>query len=854
MTRTTFAYIPSSHLDLYWLGSYRTCLERGASLIEDYLDRCLANPDETFLLETVVFAEYFLERHPDYREHLAQLIREGRVEIGTVFVDRWEHLILGESHIRNIQIGTRWSGELLGHVNPLVTHPDLPGLVAQTSQIYRQAGVEYYVTSRKLYADGAVWRHRSPDGTDLTYLNWPRHYIYYPLAADDLPNPFDWIRRGIDIAASERMFPEGVIPINAGAGDLTNPVDFRNRYGASLQDLIAANREKYPQYDFIYSVPGAVLAPYADRHDLPVLEGDIPSVWGVACDEEVAFFRRNRQSEYQLLAAEALAVVLEHLGFSGIPETAGSWQGRFYESAFYARKDPIPAGEEFAELWKMHIFSEDHNGGGYEGALSTFQKRVMQDRVLAYTGQILEHGLGLIAESLSETRPGILVFNSLGQAWNGGLTVAVPTPVWNEGLRPVDDDGVALQAQVVSSSPESTTVVVALRDIPPVGYRFLPLAPTASGTVAPSRVAESTGSTLSLETDGIAITVDTTTGAVTNFWDRQRGTDWGRTELGTIRAIRESGNDVTLRIAPDAEEVHSDFLSASIDTDGPIFSSIRIERRLLGNLVDQIVSLWHDGHVEFETRVRWSGAHNWQLRLALPTTGASEDVAYGSPFYGSGWTDITAEVYPRNNDEVLVEDYHRYREVQEWLHLRQGESGLLVATTHPGFCFIDRGLEAVLLRTSPSCGDTRYYWENAGEQMYRFAFYPMGADWRGEGAIAQAQRHLRQPVSRYIDGSAAGSLQAARGFLTVDSPSAILSSLSRNVATEDVDIRIFEARGIDTQVALSGPLITSTPVQVDLLGRNDDLANTEQRIVPAWRIQTYAIEPPPSSSTTASHS
>jgi len=63
MEYVTIAYIPSSHLDLYWLGNYKTCLERGAQLIHSYLDRCLATPDETFLLETVVFADYFLFKY-----------------------------------------------------------------------------------------------------------------------------------------------------------------------------------------------------------------------------------------------------------------------------------------------------------------------------------------------------------------------------------------------------------------------------------------------------------------------------------------------------------------------------------------------------------------------------------------------------------------------------------------------------------------------------------------------------------------------------------------------------------------------------------------------------------------------
>lgn len=60
MKKPEFQYIHESHLDLFWIGDYRYCLERGRHVIKDYIDRCLEYKDETFMLETVVFLEYFL--------------------------------------------------------------------------------------------------------------------------------------------------------------------------------------------------------------------------------------------------------------------------------------------------------------------------------------------------------------------------------------------------------------------------------------------------------------------------------------------------------------------------------------------------------------------------------------------------------------------------------------------------------------------------------------------------------------------------------------------------------------------------------------------------------------------------
>src|SRR5689334_4609486 len=90
-------YVPASHLDLFWLGTHFSCLQRGAELTKDYLDACLADAQQTYLIETPVFAEYFLACYPEYREPLLRLVREGRVEVGACYVDRFETLCPEES-------------------------------------------------------------------------------------------------------------------------------------------------------------------------------------------------------------------------------------------------------------------------------------------------------------------------------------------------------------------------------------------------------------------------------------------------------------------------------------------------------------------------------------------------------------------------------------------------------------------------------------------------------------------------------------------------------------------------------------------------------------------------------------
>jgi hypothetical protein len=849
MSRTTFAYLPSSHLDLFWLGNYKTCLERGAEIIRQHVERCMEAQDETFLLETVVFADYFLERHPELRDAFLRLVQEGRLEVGAAYVDRWETLILGESLIRNIQIGKRWCRQVLDIDNPMITHPDLPSMTPQIAQIYGQAGLRYYVTSRKVFPHGQVWRYRSPDNSSLLVLNYPRHYVFSMMDESDDPEAARraWVRP-LDVELTLNGFPLGTVLVSGSAGDLTDREDFRQRYGRNLEEYVQMYRKKYPQYDFVYSTATRVLSTYDGLVDLPELSGEIPSVWGVAADEEVTFFQRDRQIEGQLLTAETLVVVAEHLHVPWRPAAADHWQGVFYEAAFFARKDPIQPGKELDELWRMHIFTQDHNGGGQEGALSTFQKRVIQQRCIAYTQAIIDQVLTEIGQRLALEEDCLLVFNPHGSDWSGLLSVQLPAQHWQPDTGVTDLEGAPLPIQVQKQTDDRVTVYLALPGVPSVGYRVFKLHPvqTIDDRVAVTAVQiTQDAAALHLISPDIAIAIDRVTGNLTRIYDRRRRQEWGNGKIGEIYAIEESGNDVTLRIATDAAVVGQTLTNIEVVDVGPLFARVRIHKRLLKCTVEQTVTLWGgEARLDLETRIYWWGKHHQQVRMVLPGANGREAITYGAPFYGVGWTETAHGTAPRNSDELLPADQMNYREVQGWLHLSSESGGMSIITKHPAFFCDDETLAAVLLRTSPSCGDGRLFWENAGEQVYEFTLRPSESDWRTSHVQQQAAYHLRPLVCGLVR-TGNGDFPLEQGFLQVRGASVALSSLCPGPEPGATLMRMWETAGLDQQVTITGVLSGKTPAVVNLLNEEVESPTGSsgdwQVNVPAWGIRTIRL-------------
>ena len=189
----------------------------------------------------------------------------------------------------------------------MATDPDPPSFIPQTPQIYAGAGIKYYVTTRKLFPDGAVWRFKAPDGTAITVLHYPIHYIYLPMDEAEVPaslhSPWAPV---LDLGATLKMFPLGVVPVSGSVGDLSDRETFALGT-AVLDELVADHRQSYKDLQFSYTTPGAVLRDYDGYEGLPELSGEVPSVWGIGIANGSNFYVDQRCVEASLLTAESLA-------------------------------------------------------------------------------------------------------------------------------------------------------------------------------------------------------------------------------------------------------------------------------------------------------------------------------------------------------------------------------------------------------------------------------------------------------------------------------------------------------------------------------------------------------------------
>ncbi len=264
------------------------------------------------------------------------------------------------------------------------------------------------------------------------------------------------------------------------------------------------------------------------------------------------------------------------------------------------------------------------------------------------------------------------------------------------------------------------------------------------------------------------------------------------------------------------EEVRSVEVSAA----GALFASARVVKSILHAHLVQEVTVWQSpvDAVDLKTTILWHGQHRVQMRQCMPTVATRDDVFYGTPFYGNNWPNVVPGSGPRNPDEMASpEQWDDYRELQLWIHQRRADSALAMASLHATYHWGAGGLEAVLMRTTPSGADARFFWEHAGRLEFAFRSRFTAPD-ESLAAPARMGQELVCPVLAASPGGAGlPALPTGAPFVDIDNDQVILSAVHPEAATGGIIVRFFEASG-SAQTVTVRVRDAAALERVDLLG------------------------------------
>lgn len=780
--------LPFSHLDLFWLGDKYECLSRGFHVIAKAIRLCEEEPSFRFLIEDAVFLKAFCEAYPEMQERIIRLAESGRLEMPSKWAAITVTQVNGETIVRNLQIGLREVDEICG-VRPGVIHlGDLPGVPVQFPQILKRCGIDAVVTSRGGPRQVPLFRWQSPDGSRV--LNWFAPYCYC------------W---GISIGEPEDAFlNDSSEKLAKEAAEVmgNTPSHVLMHYGWDLsvptRDSIS-NLRKWSKASGIqarFTTLQEFFDAVSHSDDIPVLEGEIPTVWGNWPDSAYLDVTiHHAQAERELLMAERM-LALDVL------------EGR-------------KIGVDLTQAWKALLESIDHNYSANAVEDSHATKNRLTVTAFQQVNEVVQQRMLRRASEVerSESSIPIVVFNPSSftrmdrvhqRILFYGERTAPANPAYND-FHLVDESGVEIPFQVErrrSSATGEADIEFVARDVPELGYKTYYVKPGIGESQFESVGIKGGDNQVTVDVESIRFTVLKHGGEISI-----KGPD-GETLAETIslRAVEQLESNQVMQLDSTGRIFPFICSGVSVVNDGPLGADVELMGEVGGVDAKVVVKATRGiPRVDLTCTVNWPADLFLRIQLHCTLPGGRDEAAYiGCPFGANSLDNVISGSGPYLPDEVTRETWLRTREAQDWFLVsgRDSESSLAVATERKLVEFLPEGFAINILSgmTAKWISPDKVFHPFASTYTNRFSIRVV--DKNDIDAAARRGEELLLPLRSVVsyNQSPVVTRQASSGYLRLQGDGVRMTCLKPAGDGNGVILRLLECRGMRTKasVELSG--------------------------------------------------
>ncbi|MBP7149235.1 MAG: alpha-mannosidase [Acidobacteria bacterium] len=785
--RFTLFFDANAHIDAAWLWREKETVEVCRNTFASVMNMFRARPDFTYTQSSAAYYDWMKERDPALFDDIRQRVGDGRWEVvGGMWVEPDCNLPSGESWARQLLYGKRFFRQALGADVKLGWNPDSFGYNANMPALYRQAGIDAFITQKIGWNDTTVFPHRlfwweSKDGS--------RILAYFPFDyVNEVDDPFrlvDWMRQFEANTGFRKLL------VLFGVGD--------HGGGPSLEMLARIDRLKsllvYPTVEF--GTAGSYLGwlRQQDVARLPVWKDELYLEYHQGTfTTQAAAKNWNRRSEVLLGEAEAFGALA---ALAGRPYAGADIEAAWREVMLNQFHDILPGSSihevyvDAAERWR-----EADEIGRHE-----------RDAALA----ALAAG---IDTSRAEGTP-IVVFNPLG--WPRTDAVRFALPAGEAGPWAVFDalTGAEIPSQVVRTGRYASEVLFIARAVPGLGHAVYDLRRRAP---APSSSALSAAGTR-LENGLFRVELDPAGGSIRSLVDKRTGRE----------LLAGPGNELQLlEDRPDAWDAWNIGLTGTrypaklrrieLVESGPVRAVLRAHLDLLkpgtkkdyptedfpSSFFTQDLVLW-DGldRIDFETGADW-WEEKTMLKVAFPLAVTAPYATYDIPF--GTIRRSTGNTTPAEKGQVEVP-------AQSFADLSDAASGVsLVTFAKHGFDVKGSNLRLSLLR-SPKWPDPL---ADRGKHAMAYALVPHAGPFVAADTLRRA-REYNAPLLAIAAAREKGPRPARHGFVALGPENLLLTAVKKAEDGAAWIFRWYDAAGVDSVAELTLPRAPQRAVRSNFL-------------------------------------
>ncbi|MBN2359243.1 MAG: alpha-mannosidase [Deltaproteobacteria bacterium] len=783
----------NSHIDMAWLWPATETVEVVRRTFGTALQLMREYPDLTFTMASAQSFAWMQDLYPALFAQIKERVQQGRWEIvGGMWVEPDLNLPDGESLARQLLYGKRYFRQQLGVDVKIGWNPDSFGYCWQLPQIYKRAGVDYFVTQKLYWNDTTKFQHQlfwwqAPDSSKLL--------AYFP---HDYGNDTRPTKMASDLAAYAPA---------TGSREMMHLFGIGDHGGGPTRAMLDVLRAWQHQERVFPRLDLGTAGQFFARLERDLAQLDVPT-WN---DELYLEFHRgvqtsqseakkdNRESEALLLTAERFASLVSLFG--------GDYPQRDLELA-----------------WKKVLFNQFHDilPGS---SIAAVYREAAQDHaeVRRIAGGALSASLQEIAQDIDTNGSGVpvVVFNPLSWQRSEVVELEVRLPRAASSVQVLDTVGRPAPAQLLAADPARRAVRLRLlaEDVASLGYQSYRVVPGPAAAQPPLV----TATDYTLENACLRVEVDPRSGCIRSLFDKRAQRE--SVAAGGCGNLLQAFVDLPRQwdawnIDATFEDRRWDLLAAESVQPlerGPLRASIRVVKRFKSSTIVQDITLDAGAaRVDVISDVDWHEQHVL-LKAAFSVDVQSERATFEIP-YGT----IERPTTRRTPAERARFEVPALR----WADLSDAQFGLSVlnASKH-GYDVKGNAIRLSLLR-SPGYPDLTEPWlvhpdldaaaaSEQGRHRFTYAFYPHAGGWREGGAMRAGYQLNYRLIALPVD-SHDGVLPPQGSFVDVTPDNVIVTALKRAEDGDAYVLRCYEylGRAAVARIRLPRPVASASEVNL----------------------------------------
>ena len=779
--RFTLTFTSNAHIDAAWLwreGETKLVAKNTFTAVLNMMD---ARPDFTYSQSAAQYYAWMEDSYPEVFSRIRDRVKDKRWELtGGMWIEPDCNLPAGESWVRHFLFAQSYFKKAFGVMPRLGWNPDSFGYTWNMPQLFRQAGIDAFVTQKISWNDTNVFPYRvfwweGPDGS--------RVLVYFPFDyGNDLADAFqlvDWLRQ---------------FEANTGLPHMMELFGVGDHGGGPTPEMLA-RVDQFRSLDIFPRIQFATAESYVSY-----LREQDPTVFPVWRDELYLEYHQgtfttqanvkeaNRRNESRLTTTEKFSFAASRLG-AEYPDLRKAW-----ENLLFCQFHDILPGSSIREVYvdaaERHAETEQATRISLQRALSTI------------TGKIS-------TAAVKQGTP-LVVFNPL--SWERSDIATLDLPEGDTQEYTVFDGRTEVLSQIVAAGPYNRKLLFEAKRIPPLGYRTFTLVRSRATTRQSTSLAVTPAS---LENEFFKVTLDPGSGWIRSIVDKRHGNEilsgpgnqlqlledkpraWDAWNIGwtgtvyptTLRSI-QIGERGPLRVS----------LLVNCDVLGPTFKRDYPAEGFPSSFFTQEIFLTAGRDVvDFKTDVDWH-EYRTMLKVAFPVTASDTAATYEIPY---GWVRRSTEMktsYDRAKVEVPA---------LRWADLSGGTYGVsLINTAKYGYDIKGNVMRLSLLR-SPKYPDPT---ADMGKHSIAYTLYPHQGSWQDAKTVHKGYEY-NTPLIATLAEAHAGTLPATSSFGALAPANCVLTTIKKSEKGDSWAYQFYESEGRDAQAEL---VLPATPRKVIL--------------------------------------